>query len=75
MAVSTAPSDAAERLLLALDLFEFGTEMMRQKLRREHPGASAEELEALYRAWLRTRPGAEQGDAEGRPVAWPRRRR
>lgn len=63
---------AASNLRLALDLFETGEAMMRQTLRREFPAATAEELEARFRAWLWSRPGAEAGDAVGRSVPWPR---
>ncbi len=65
--------DVGQRLNLAFDLFEFGTEMMRQKLRRENPDAGEEELETRYLAWLQERPGAELGDAAGRPRSWPPR--
>lgn len=57
----------AERLRIALDLHDAGVEMMRQNLRRRHPGASDQEIERLLLAWLRERPGAEHGDAVGRP--------
>lgn len=66
---------AARRLQVALDLFEAGVAMMRQKLRREHPDWSEAEVEARLSAWLQERPGAEHGDAAGRPVPWPRRPR
>jgi hypothetical protein len=66
---------AARRLQLAFDLFRTGEDMMREKLRREHPGLSPREIEAKLVAWLQTRPGAEFGDAAGRPVPWPRRSR
>ncbi|MFW5925373.1 MAG: hypothetical protein ACOCV4_04355 [Myxococcota bacterium] len=62
---------AAARLRTALDLFEAGVAMMRQKLRREHPDAPAEEIQRRLGRWLHTRPGAEHGDAEGRPIAPP----
>jgi len=53
------------RLRLALDLFEAGVDLMRQNLRRAHPSASREQLDALLAEWLRTRPGAEHGDVAG----------
>ncbi|RKY21772.1 MAG: hypothetical protein DRQ55_03245 [Planctomycetota bacterium] len=56
----------AGKLRLALDLFESGVALMRQNLRRERPSASESEIEAALVAWLRTRPGAEHGDAVGR---------
>lgn len=61
---STTP---AERLRIALDLHDAGVEMMRQNLRRRHPGADEQEIERLLIAWLHERPGAEHGDAVGRP--------
>jgi hypothetical protein len=67
------PLTPAQKLELSLDMFVYGCEMMRQNLRRAHPGASDAAIEELLRAWLRTRPGAEHGDGVGRPVSWPRR--
>ena len=64
---------AAARLRMALEMFETGVEMTRQKLRREHPDLSEHEIEAQVRAWLQERPGAEFGDAVGRHASWPRR--
>lgn len=63
---------AAERFRLALELFEAGEALKRQQLRREHPEATESQIEALLVAWLRDRPGAPHGDAEGRPIPWPR---
>jgi hypothetical protein len=63
----------AERYQLALDLFEAGEQIMRQNLRRRFPSARGDEIEAHLTAWLRTRPGAEGGDAIGRVRPWPRR--
>jgi len=62
----------ADRLRLALDLYEAGEAMMREQIRRRHPGVDDATLERLLVDWLRTRPGAELGDAAGRPGAWPR---
>lgn len=56
----------AEALRTAFDLCEFGENLMRQNLRREHPGANDAEIEQLIREWLLERPGAEEGDATGR---------
>lgn len=67
-----ASAAAADRLRVALELFEIGESMMRQRLRRDHPDASDEEIEARLVAWLHERPGAEAGDAQGQPVSWPR---
>jgi hypothetical protein len=64
---------AAERLRLALDLYAAGEALMRQNLRRRHPAASEEEIEAQLTSWVSDRPGAPFGDAAGRPGRWPRR--
>lgn len=61
-------SEEAARLRAALDMFEDGVALMRENLRRAHPDASDEEIEALLRAWVRERPGAEHGDGVGRSV-------
>ena len=60
-----------ERLAIAFDLYETAEQLVAQRFRRENPGASPEEVENRIREWLQTRPGAEQGDAEGRPVVLP----
>lgn len=70
---TTLDESPAERLRIALDLFNFGVDMMLQKLRREIPDATEEELQARLVDWLQDRPGAEHGDAAGRPGRWPRR--
>ncbi|HYN41750.1 MAG TPA: hypothetical protein VE129_08240 [Thermoanaerobaculia bacterium] len=62
----------AERLRIAFELHELATSMLRQNWLRRHPGASADEVEAAVWAWLSNRPGAEHGDCDGLPVAWPR---
>jgi hypothetical protein len=61
-------SSVAEAFRATLDLFETGVDLMRQNLRRRHPGSSDEDIERLLRAWLLERPGAELGDCPGRPV-------
>jgi hypothetical protein len=63
----------AERFRMTLALFEFAEAQMRQRLRRKHAGASEEEIDGMVRAWLLHRPGAELGDAVGRPIPWPPR--
>jgi hypothetical protein len=52
----------------ALELFETGLDLMRENLRRNHPGASEEQIERLLHEWLLERPGAESGDCVGRAV-------
>jgi hypothetical protein len=64
----------AERFQLALDLYETGVRMLRQKLRRQRPDATEAEIDAAVAAWHAHRPGAEHGDGVGTPVEWPRRR-
>lgn len=62
-------SDAAvaRRVRAVFTMYEFGTRMHRTKLRRESPGASDAEIDALMNAWRLDRPGAPLGDAVGRP--------
>ena len=72
---SNSDEAASQRLRTALDLFEFGLDMMRQKLRRQDPDATEEQIQERLVAWLQERPGAEHGDAVGRVVSWPRRPR
>jgi hypothetical protein len=66
-----SPEALAMRLRTALDLCELGESIRLAQLRRDHPEATDEEIEALLVAWLETRPGAEQGDGWGRPISWP----
>ena len=61
-----------DNLWLAFELHEAGVALMRQNLRRRMPHASEEEIDVHLASWLRERPGAEPGDAEGRAVPWPR---
>jgi len=62
----------AERMRLTFDLFATGEALMRQRLYRKHPDLLATDIEARLCAWLQDRPGAEHGDAAGRPGTWPR---
>ncbi len=59
---------------MTLALFEFAEAQMRQRLRRKHADASEAQIDDMVQAWLLDRPGAEHGDAVGRPIPWPRRR-
>ncbi|MGQ0575886.1 MAG: hypothetical protein ACT4RN_17025 [Pseudonocardia sp.] len=58
-------SDVAARLVAAFDLHDFGMRMQRHRFRREQPGASEAEIDNRMLAWLRARPDAPHGDAEG----------
>ena len=72
--VSTnAPNLPARRMRIALDLFELDEAMLRQRLRRTRPRASDAEIEDAVVAWRMDRPGAEHGDAPGKPRPWPLR--
>ncbi len=70
--MSAIPPDASEKLRTTFDLFEAGRDLMRQNLRRAYSEASEAEITRRLNAWLRERPGAEDGDAAGRRVPWPR---
>lgn len=63
--------DAARRLQQALEMYDFGIELVRLNLRRAHPEADEREIARLLRDWREHPPGAEAGDAEGRPIEWP----
>ena len=71
-AMSLDSDAAAARLRTALELSELATRMMEQNLRRRHPAASNTEIRKLLGIWQRTRPGAEDGDCVGRPIALSR---
>ena len=72
---SAERSRAESNFRLALELFELGEKMTRERLRRENPGASEAEIERLLVAWLQERPGAEFGDCPGRLISLPRTRK
>lgn len=65
--MGTADLSPEEKLSLAFELFESGIDIMRQNLRRRYPAEAPDEIEARLEIWLRTRPGAEHGDAAGPP--------
>lgn len=66
----TDVDERVAKLHLAFELFEAAEALMRQRLKREMPGASEDEIEAKIVAWLQDRPGAPHGDAPGTPRAW-----
>jgi hypothetical protein len=50
-----------EKFRVVFDMSDAGVRMYRQRMRRENPLASDEEIEARVQAWLR-RPSGEAGD-------------
>jgi hypothetical protein len=55
------------------EMFELGVSMRRERFRRERPELTDAEIERLVLDWVRDRPDAPFGDADGRPGVWPRR--
>ena len=51
-----------ERFRMAIDCWQTGVALQRQRLTRIHPQASPREIEVLLNRWLQERPGAEGGD-------------
>lgn len=70
--MATRDELVVQRFKTALDLFELGEAMLRQRLRRKFPQASEADIDTQVQAWLERRPGAEHGDGVGRPAEWPR---
>ena len=62
---------AADRLRAALDLYEVGEAMVRQRMRREFPDDGDTLIERRVTEWLLRRPGAEHGDFPGPPNRIP----
>ena len=52
---------------MTMDLYEAAEQIMRQNIRRRHPGLSEAKVEERFVEWLHRRPGAEHGDGVGRP--------
>jgi hypothetical protein len=50
-------SPEAQRFRLALEMADLGIHLYRQRMRREHPGAGDEEIEARVQGWLMRRAG------------------
>ena len=57
-----------EKLRRAMQLSSLGLKMKKESLRREHPGASADEVEHMFYQWLRHREEAPFGDFPGQPT-------
>jgi hypothetical protein len=58
----SASSPEARRLLEAADMHEIGLELLRQRLRREHPEVGSGDIEEMVRAWVADRPYDSPGD-------------
>jgi Rv0078B-related antitoxin len=54
-------SEDVEKFRVVFDMCSAGVRIFRQRMRRENPWASDEEIEARVQAWLR-RPSGEAGD-------------
>lgn len=61
--MATARSLVSDAFRATLDLFAMGLALKRQTLRRQAPDVSEHEIDRRLARWLRTRPGAESGDA------------
>ena len=59
-------SQEAQRFRLALQMAEMGIGLYRQRMKRERPQASEEEIEAEVQAWLMRRPGDYPGPPSSR---------
>jgi hypothetical protein len=57
-----------EKFRVVFDMCDAGVRMYRQRMRRERPRASDEEIEARVQAWLRR----QSGEA-GNRLRWPAR--
>ena len=62
----THTGSAKARVQTALELLAMGEAMLRQRLRRENPSMTDEEIESEVRAWYERRSGPELGVATGR---------
>lgn len=69
-----SPEEAQERFRTLTELAELAELMKRAQLERSKPEATEDEIEQLIDAWYAHRPGAEDGDAEGRVIERPRRK-
>lgn len=51
-----SPAACAERLRLALDLYDAGEEMFRLRLKRQHPDWTEQQIEEHICQWLHASP-------------------
>ncbi|MCB1252666.1 MAG: hypothetical protein M9891_00850 [Austwickia sp.] len=59
-------STPRERLLMALEMADLGEQMVRSRIRREHPDLEEAGVQEAIARWRRDRPGAPHGDYPGR---------
>ncbi|RJQ68144.1 hypothetical protein D5S17_33125 [Pseudonocardiaceae bacterium YIM PH 21723] len=59
-------ASAADRLRLAIEMFDFGLSMQRSRLHRMNPGADDAVIDTAVQDWLLSRPWAPLGKAMGR---------
>ena len=62
------PQGAARKLEDALELADLAERLVRSRLRRQHPELSDAVVEERILSWLHDRPGAVDGDGDGRVV-------
>ena len=68
MSTANALTSPVDRIRVALELTQLAEQMLRQRLRRTRPELDDEAIEREIDAWYMQRPGAEHGDAAGRPI-------
>lgn len=60
-------STPRDRLLLALEMADLGEQMVRARVRREHPELDESGIQEAIARWRRDRRDAPYGDCPGRP--------
>jgi hypothetical protein len=68
MSEASTLTTAVDRIRVALELTQLAEQMLRQRLRRTRPDLDDSAIEREVDAWYMARPGAEHGDAFGRPI-------
>lgn len=58
-------STPEERLRIALEMADLGEQLVRSRLRRDHPDWTDEQVQAVIDRWRQDRPGAPFGDYPG----------
>ena len=70
--MSATRPDSQTAFTTAVEMHQFGVEIMRQNLRRRDPAASPIRIEARLRKWLHARKGGIRSDGHERQIPWPR---